>query len=212
MQSLKAFSIYIVSERWSLCRFLRLCHMMLCNLWFCYAIKFTPCGMPSDFLAACWKHVIDTSQILEHVLYLRVESLHLTNQHRGEKIHLKKVRQNGGIFTSKVCSCFACLYWAESKFTVTAERRNSLSSLSELESVIMQATVLCIPGEVRSKQQLFESTWREYLVQHQVSGGTLSACGVSCSTQASDPKHGWHAGCHKRGRKALCSLYFRVFM
>ena len=71
-------------------------------------------------------------------------------------MNLKNDQQNGEIFTSKVCSCFACLYWAEYRFTVTAKRRNNLSSLSELESVIIQDTILSIPGEVRSKQQLFE--------------------------------------------------------
>ena len=48
-------------------------------------------------------------------------------------------------------SSFVCLYCAKSKLSATAARGNTSSSLSELESVIRQDTIIICPGEVRSK-------------------------------------------------------------
>ena len=47
-------------------------------------------------------------------------------------------------------SSFVCLYCAKSKLSATAARENKSSSLSELESAIIQDTVLSISG--RSKE------------------------------------------------------------
>ena len=48
-------------------------------------LNIAACGMSSDISSAGRKIVQSTSRSLEHVLFLRVESMLLTNQCRGEK-------------------------------------------------------------------------------------------------------------------------------
>lgn len=64
---------------------MRLCNCRnTCNV-INHAIKFAVCGIPSDFSHMGQNHTADPLQSLEHVLFLRVESMLLANQGRGEQ-------------------------------------------------------------------------------------------------------------------------------
>ena len=74
-------------------------------------------------------------------------------QRRFEKVN-SKVKQNGRLFDSQSLLFFHLTRYENSKLTVTAVGRNSLSSFSERGSVSVttQDTILSIPGKVRVRE------------------------------------------------------------
>ena len=75
------------------------------------------------------------------------------------------------LWFERVFCSFIWLCYINSKLTVTAAGRNSLSSLSEREFVTPQCTILFVQGNVRSKQWPFEWPGTNIqLVELQVSG------------------------------------------
>ena len=67
---------------------------------------------------------------------------------------MKGSNKNGGLFVSGVrSSSFVCLYCANSTLNATAARRNSSSSFSGLESVVIQDTGIVIRAKYLSISQ-----------------------------------------------------------
>ena len=116
---------------------------------------------------SCWKHIAE------------FDSMFLVGEGIASEKHAaltadqsvqtgKKVKENGRLFYLNKSFLHIYLCSLNSKLTVTAARRNSLSLLLDCESATMQDTINIYPGW--RKQWLFERTWCEHPFEHQVSG------------------------------------------
>ena len=182
---------------------------MLLITWFCHAAEIAAWGMFSDFFIpkpkSCWKHIAEFDSMFlvgesiaseKHAALTADQSVQT-----GKKVNWK-VKENGRLFYLNKSFLHIYLCSLNSKLTVTAARRNSLSLLLDCESATMQDTINIYPGW--RKQWLFEWTWCEHPFEHQVSGEHYVA--GSRGVQAKNPAHGWPLVVTTRDCKASCGL------
>ena len=103
-----------------------------------------PAILPSDFSLEGSKHVTGSLHTLEHVLFLSVESILWPSQWRGERGQPIKDQTEMADFHLNVLRSFIWFWYANSKLAAMAAMRNYTSSLSELESVTVENTILSI--------------------------------------------------------------------
>ena len=146
------------------------------------------------------------TQSLEHILFLWVDSMFLTNQSCGEKGQLTSQAETVDSST-----------WSHSLilFVITAQILNPLwhkwweknsSSLSELESIMIQDSNI-YSGNIRSKQCLFWLPWRKHLAECQVGNQYHVAHKRLCRPQVPMMKT---PGCQKQGLQSLVRLSLRT--
>ena len=119
--------------------------MKLFNLQLCCANDFTTCCIALDV------STVDSKPIPE----FRTNSVSAAREHTSDQSVQRskgqtKGKQNSALFHSNVLF-FSCFYWANSKLTAMAARRNNLASLSELRFIIAQDTILSIQGKIGLK-------------------------------------------------------------
>ena len=106
-------------------------------------------------------------------------------------IDAEKVKQNGGLFDSNLSSSFICSYCAKSKLSATPSRRNKFSSLSKLESVVIQDTILF------TEASAFDLARKHPVECLAVDGKHRVAC--LCGTPVANPI----ASCHNKGLQSI---------